>query len=95
MLFRSAWVALFFLFISLCSCHDNIQPDKEADTGLLKGDTAERTLVIYMMAENTLENFVVRHFFISTLCLILAERKIILLTFKNVSKNILISTIHF
>ena len=58
MLFRSAWVALFFLFISLCSCHDNIQPDKEADTGLLKGDTAERTLVIYMMAENTLENFV-------------------------------------
>ena len=57
MLYRPVCFILFFLSFALWSCCDE-PPTGGADEPVLqKGDTAVRTLVVYMMAENRLASF--------------------------------------
>ena len=47
---------VFFLLMTLVSCNDPVFLRVKPDV-VEKGDTARRTLVVYMMAENTLNNY--------------------------------------
>ena len=47
---------VFFLLMTLVSCNDPVFLRVKPDV-VEKGDTARKTLVVYMMAENSLNNY--------------------------------------
>lgn len=52
---RGLFIAIVsFLFIFICSCDNDVNGGKHEFNGVQKGDTAVRTLLVYMMAENSL-----------------------------------------
>lgn len=54
---RPFCLILTLLFLLLGSCRDDVPVGGGEEVGIQKGDTAVRTLVIYMMAENKLAGF--------------------------------------
>ena len=53
----AATVIFSFLLLAFASCRDIVPDDGDGNSGVQKGDTAVRTLVVYMMAENSLASF--------------------------------------
>ena len=53
----AAVIILSSLLLAFVSCRDVLPDGGGEDTGTLTGDTAVRTLVVYMMAENSLASF--------------------------------------
>ena len=52
-----AAILLSLLLFFTVSCHNDVPAGAEGEPGLQRGDTAVSTLVVYMMAENSLANF--------------------------------------
>lgn len=48
---------IFFSLLALCSCREDVTGKIVGRDGVERGDTATRTLLVYMMAENSLNNF--------------------------------------
>lgn len=53
----AAVIFFYFLLLSFASCRDVVPDGAGEDCGVQRGDTAVRTLVVYMMAENGLASF--------------------------------------
>ena len=54
---RFSAVSLILSLLLVVSCHEDVPAGGGENVGVQKGDTAVRTLVVYMMAENSLADF--------------------------------------